>query len=357
MADEVKGTRRYESPVRREQAAATRLRILEAAQRLFERDGYARTTMSAIASEAGVSLKTVYLAFETKSGVLRALWHLRLRGDQEEVPVGERPWFRAVLDEPDPERKLRLDIRNAKIVRGRIGSLLQVLRDAASADPEIGALWTRIQTEFYENQRGVVEDLHARNALRPGLDVTRAADILWALNHPVVYGLLVAERGWTSDEHEAWLATLVCSELLPSDPSQTRPVALELYMVGVIVEDMPRAVEFYRRLGVAVPVGAETQEHVEIPMGGLTFFLSTASANATWDPARTPLAPGGYRIVLEFYLETAEALDAKYEELTGLGYASHCAPYAVTPELRFAMVDDPDGNTILMSASTEAAEQ
>ena len=129
-------------------------------------------------------------------------------------------------------------------------------------------------------------------------------------------------------------------------------MALELYMVGVIVEDMPRAVEFYRRLGVDVLEGAETEEHVEIKMSGLTFFLSTRRANARWDPARTD-ASGGYRIVLEFYLENRAALDAKYEELTGYGYASHCAPYDVTPELRFAMVDDPDGNTILLSASVE----
>ena len=127
-------------------------------------------------------------------------------------------------------------------------------------------------------------------------------------------------------------------------------MALELYMVGVIVEDMPRAVEFYRRLGVAVAEGAEEQEHVEVAMSGLTFFLSTKGANARWDPAATP-ASGGYRIILEFYLENGEALDAKYEELTGFGYESHYAPYDVTPELRFAMVDDPDGNTILLSAS------
>jgi catechol 2,3-dioxygenase-like lactoylglutathione lyase family enzyme len=132
-------------------------------------------------------------------------------------------------------------------------------------------------------------------------------------------------------------------------------VPLELYMVGVIVEDMPRAVEFYRRLGLAVPEGSESQQHVEIPMSGLTFFLSTQAANARWDPARTTPASVGYRIVLEFYLETRGALDAKYAELTGHGYVSHCAPYAVTPELRFAMVDDPDGNTILLSASTETA--
>jgi Glyoxalase/Bleomycin resistance protein/Dioxygenase superfamily len=129
-------------------------------------------------------------------------------------------------------------------------------------------------------------------------------------------------------------------------------MALELYMVGVIVEDMPRAAEFYRRLGVDVPQGSETEEHVEIAMSGLTFFLSTKRANARWDPARTE-ASGGYRTVLEFYLETPAVLDAKYEELTGHGYVGHCAPYDVTPKLRFAMVDDPDGNTILLSASVD----
>jgi catechol 2,3-dioxygenase-like lactoylglutathione lyase family enzyme len=127
-------------------------------------------------------------------------------------------------------------------------------------------------------------------------------------------------------------------------------MALELYMVGVIVEDMPRAVQFYRRLGVDLPQGAESEEHVEIAMSGLTFFLSTKRANARGDPARTE-ASGGYRTVLEFYLETPAVLDAKYEELTGHGYVGHCAPYDVTPKLRFAMVDDPDGNTILLSAS------
>jgi catechol 2,3-dioxygenase-like lactoylglutathione lyase family enzyme len=126
-------------------------------------------------------------------------------------------------------------------------------------------------------------------------------------------------------------------------------MGLELYMVGIVVEDMARAAEFYRRLGVDVPADAESKEHVEVKMGGLTFFLGTKQSNARWDPARTD-ASGGYRIVLEFYLEKPEAVDAKYEELTGFGYAGHLAPYDVTPELRFAMVDDPDGNSILLSA-------
>src|SRR5919108_5919489 len=107
MPDRVK-TRRYDSPRRREQAAATRRSILDAAQRLFERDGYAATTMAAIAAEAGVALKTVYIAFETKSGVLRALWNLLLRGDAGDRPVAERAWYQDVLAEPDPEAQLRL---------------------------------------------------------------------------------------------------------------------------------------------------------------------------------------------------------------------------------------------------------
>jgi AcrR family transcriptional regulator len=214
MAEPVNPRRRYHSPLRVEQAAATRRGILEAAQGLFERDGYSATSMAAVAAEANVSLKTVYVTFETKSGLLRALWHLLLRGDEEPAPVGERPWFRAVLDEPDPEHQVRLNIRNAKLVRARVGPLLQVVRRAASADPEIDELWTRIQAEFYDNQQSVVEVLHEKKALRPGLDVARATDILWTLNHPDLYWLLVNERGWTPDQHEEWLADLLCEQLL-----------------------------------------------------------------------------------------------------------------------------------------------
>jgi AcrR family transcriptional regulator len=215
MPEAVNPRRRYHSPLRVEQAAGTRRAILAAAQRLFEQRGYAATSMAAIAAEASVSLKTVYVTFETKSGLLRSLWHLLLRGDDEPVPVGERPWFRAVLEEPDAERQLRLNVRNAKQVRARIGPLLEVVRGAAATDPEVADLWIRIQAEFYENQRSVIEVLAAKKALRPGLDVARASDILWTLNHPDLYWLLVNERGWTPDQHEEWLASVLSEQLLP----------------------------------------------------------------------------------------------------------------------------------------------
>jgi AcrR family transcriptional regulator len=206
--------RPYDSPRRRQQAAATRREILEAALRLFGQRGYSATSIAAVAAEAGVAVKTVYLAFESKRGLLLALWHLLLRGEEESVPVGERPWFREVVEEPDPERLLRLNARNSRVVKERAGTLLEILRNAAPADAELQTLWQRIETEFYENQHAIAEQLMRNGALRKSLDADRGADILWTLNHPSVYHLLVGERGWTPQEYEEWLAAVFCSQLL-----------------------------------------------------------------------------------------------------------------------------------------------
>ncbi|MEA2454419.1 MAG: hypothetical protein QOI45_681 [Thermoleophilaceae bacterium] len=185
-----------------------------AAQPLFERQGYAATTMAAIAAEAGVSLKTVYVAFESKSGVLRALWHLLLRGDQDDVPVMDRRWYREVLEEPDPERQLRLNARNARVVKERAAPLMAVIRSAAPTDSDIAALWSRIQSDFYDNQRAIVQALVKKKALRRGLDVDSASDILWTLNHPDLWQLLVGERGWTPEQWEQWFGDTVLAQLL-----------------------------------------------------------------------------------------------------------------------------------------------
>jgi AcrR family transcriptional regulator len=219
MVEHVKPRRGYHSPRREQQAAATRQAILEAAQRLFEQHGYPATTMEQVAAEAGVALKTVYVAFTTKSGLLRALWDLRLKGDQDQAGVADRAWYRDVLDEPDPERQLRRNARNASVVKQRIGGVLKVLRSAAPVDPDAAALWRLIQSDFYDNQRVIVESLQARQALRPGLEVARATDILWALNHPDLWLLLVGERGWTPGQWERWFADTACAQLLRPSPA------------------------------------------------------------------------------------------------------------------------------------------
>ena len=207
-------TRRYESPQRRAQAAATRAQILDAAGRLFVQQGFTATSMASIAAEAGVALKTVYVAFETKSGVLRSLWNLRLRGDGEERAVQDRAWYLEVLAEHDPRRRLLLNARNSREVKERVDGLFAVIRDAAPTDVDIRELWGRIQRDFHENQAAIVRGLDDVGALRAGLDVGRATDVLWTLNHPDVWLLLVGERRWTPVAYERWLGETTCAELL-----------------------------------------------------------------------------------------------------------------------------------------------
>jgi AcrR family transcriptional regulator len=214
MAERVKPRRPYHSPRRLEQAAATRLEILGAAERLFERDGYAATTMAAIAHEARVALKTVYVAFETKAGVLRALWNLRLRAGREEIPVAEHQRYRQVLEEPDPRRQLRLNARNSREGKSRIAAIAEVIRSAAPLDSEIAALWERINVEYYANQRAIVEILARKRALKRSLDVERATDILWTINHPNTWQLVVRQRGWTPEQYERWACETACEQLL-----------------------------------------------------------------------------------------------------------------------------------------------
>ena len=95
-----------------------------------------------------------------------------------------------------------------------MGAILAVIRSAADADPDVDELWRRIQSEFYDTMRPLVEAVEANGGLAPGLDVTRATDILWTLNHPDLWHLLVGQRGWTADQFEAWFADTLCAQLL-----------------------------------------------------------------------------------------------------------------------------------------------
>lgn len=126
-------------------------------------------------------------------------------------------------------------------------------------------------------------------------------------------------------------------------------MALQLSMVGLIVEDMGRSLAFYRRLGLDIPADGDDRPHVEVRMaGGLTFFWDTAFARA-YDPDRE--APtGGYRVLPEFFLTDRGAVDATYAQMIGHGYGGHRSPFETAFGAYMAMVDDPDGNTVLITA-------
>jgi AcrR family transcriptional regulator len=217
MKRDVKQRRVYDSPRRREQAAATRMAILEAAERLFEERGYVGTSVAEIADGAGVALKTVYAVFGTKAEVLRALWNLRMRGDEEPVPIPERQSYRDTVAEPSPRRRLALVARNVRQIRERTGALPEIVRVAAPADDQIAGLWERFERDLYERgMRGIAESLERDGVL--SADVETATDILWTLTHPDLYRLLVRQRGWSPDRYETWLAEALRNQLLRRRP-------------------------------------------------------------------------------------------------------------------------------------------
>lgn len=119
-------------------------------------------------------------------------------------------------------------------------------------------------------------------------------------------------------------------------------MGLELYMVGLHCRDIERSLEFYRRLGVAVPYAALGETHVEVPMrSGVTLYFNAEGR------AGVPDSP---HVVLEFYLKERALVDAKHAEMTGLGYRDFLAPFETTFGMYFAYVADPDGNLVLLSA-------
>ena len=178
------------------------------------RDGYVATTVEAIAAEADVSAKTVYDAFVTKAGLLRALWDLRLKDTTSDAPVAALPRYLEILDEADPRRMVATLVRNSTVVKQRIGGILRVIRDAAAVDADSGELWRLIRKDFHANQRVLVEAMAKRAGLRAGLSVDKATDILWMLNNPDTWLMLHDERGWSPAEFEEWFVETASQQLL-----------------------------------------------------------------------------------------------------------------------------------------------
>jgi len=214
MSARVNPHRGYDSPRRREQAAETRRKILDAAEQLFSEHGYAATAMPAIAALAGVALKTVYLAFGTKAGVLHALWDVRLGGDDDPIPVADRRWYRQLLAAENPHLLVRAAARQSRVTKEHVGDVLRIIRQAAVTEPALADLWNRIETEFRAILAGVAERLDTLGSLAAGIDATSATDLLWTLNHPDTWQLLIEGCGWNPDRYEQWVGETLSAQLL-----------------------------------------------------------------------------------------------------------------------------------------------
>jgi AcrR family transcriptional regulator len=212
--------RAYESPLRREQALETQRRIIDATGRLLVEHGWAATTMSAVASAAGVSVQTVYKTFGTKAALVKRVYDVTLVGDDEPIPLAERPEVIAAYADPDPRRFLARYAAIGRTLTARLAPLLTVLLDGARAgEPELVDFVEVIEGERLTGSTMVARRLDELGALRPGLTVERARDAIWTLNSVEVWHLLVRRRGWTDDEYEEWLARAFADAVLAPPPA------------------------------------------------------------------------------------------------------------------------------------------
>ncbi|MEW5867912.1 MAG: TetR/AcrR family transcriptional regulator [Chloroflexota bacterium] len=199
--------RQNKSTLRQRQAQATRDMITSAAQALFLEQGYACTTIEAIAAQAGVAVSTVYAVFGSKRGILRAIrqaWHEH--SHIREVAFGDP-------GDASPQERIR---QLAQATRRQWESGAQVLAiytGASAADPQAAA---ELAEALAGRRKGI--QTFARSLephLRPGLDAASAAAVLQALCLPEVYDELVWHSGWSAEAYEAWLTQAIQRELLP----------------------------------------------------------------------------------------------------------------------------------------------
>jgi AcrR family transcriptional regulator len=210
----VKARRTYDSALRQQQASQTRLRILDAAERLFTDRGYGATTMESIASEAGVATDTVYASFRNKAGVLHRLLDVRVGGDDAPVALLDRKGPQKVRAEPNQRRQVAAFAADVAQVLERARPVDDIMRGAAAVDAEIAVLRARMQGFRYKNLRELVSWLAARGPLRGGMGEEEAAAIAWTLASPEVHGLLRRDRGWSLDRYVAWLGETLSRTLL-----------------------------------------------------------------------------------------------------------------------------------------------
>jgi AcrR family transcriptional regulator len=214
MPRTVKSRRSYDASGRQERARATRRAVLDIARRRFLQDGYAATTIGAVAEEAKVSVETVYKAFGNKAGILKAMFDVAIVGDDEPVPLMERDEVRQNMAERDPRKKLR-KYGEFFVARSQRAMPIQLLvRDAATSDAAVAEVWREMETERLTGMTFFARHLHDEGHLRAGVSVNEARDVLWTHISPELWELLVIKRGWKPDRYGRWLADQLIAALL-----------------------------------------------------------------------------------------------------------------------------------------------
>jgi AcrR family transcriptional regulator len=216
--------RSYRSPLRESQALETRRRIIDNARALFVENGYAATTIAAVARQAGVSADTVYTSFGSKIALLREVISVVVGGDDQPVGILDREGPQAMRAEKDQRRQLAMFAHGMREQLERIRPLDDVLRSAAAVDPAAAELRTQVQTgQRLPAMRTIARWVRARGPLREKLSVDDAGSVIWTLTSPEVHRMLRDDCGWSADRYEQWLRETLTDSLLPAAPPPRGP--------------------------------------------------------------------------------------------------------------------------------------
>lgn len=201
--------RTYNSKVRADAARSTRALILDAARTLFAEAGYAKTSVAAIAVAAGVALNTVYTSVGGKPDLILALVE-----DASSDTLIDSALER--IDElTDGGDILRLAAETGAEVTRRQGTTLAILLDNRTAEPAVEAAADTAIARYRERLTHIARRLHAVDAIRPGLELSRTADILWFYFGMPAWST-IRQLGWDWDEGTTWLCAQAVSALLPA---------------------------------------------------------------------------------------------------------------------------------------------
>ena len=212
MPAKVKRPRRYDSRQRQEAARQRRAAIVDAAARLFLRDGFSGTTIARIAADAGVSEETVYKAFGNKIALVRAI------RDQALAGVGpihaEHRSDRMQASEDDPRKIIEGWGVLAMEVAPRVAPVLLLAREAAASDPDLAILQQEMDVARLTRMASNARTLLKRGHLRKDVALHAATDVLWTYSSPELYELLVIRRGWSVERYGRFIADAMIAALL-----------------------------------------------------------------------------------------------------------------------------------------------
>jgi AcrR family transcriptional regulator len=196
---------------RREQAAATRERILRAAIEVFAEEGYVGARMADIAARAGVAVQTLYFVFHTKPEMLQQCFDHAVLGPDRLIPP-EQPVMRDIPRARSGRAALRAFVAGNTAILERVATTDEVAR-AAMHEPEAAAVVEASQKLRRQGYRETLEIIAERFPLRPGLELDEATDVLLMYGSSATY-LAMIRSGWSRHRFEEWLADTLARTLL-----------------------------------------------------------------------------------------------------------------------------------------------